>query len=58
MPAKITLKITCLFLLFNLFKFKSQDYARHIELSLLFMNANVQDPFQKQIEYIGDMIVC
>ena len=47
MPAKITLKITCLFLLFNLFKFKSQDYARHIELSLLFYECQRSGPLPK-----------
>ena len=47
MPAKITLEITCIFLLINLFKFKSQDYARHIELSLLFYECQRSGPLPK-----------
>ena len=36
---------------------KSQDYARHIELSILFYECQRSGPLPKPTEFIGDMTV-
>ena len=47
MAIKITLKIIFIFILINLIKSKSQDYSRHIELSLLFYECQRSGPLPK-----------
>ena len=47
MRLHITLKFISLFILINLCKSKSQDYSRHIELSLLFYECQRSGPLPK-----------
>ena len=53
-------KIFTFLLLLSLIMFsstKSTDYARHLELSLLFYEAQRSGKLPEKTEYIGDMVV-